>query len=143
MKKITRIALVLLALAINGFPQTVPTALNPDSKEQKISSKIGIIIYSNDPETLWNAFRFANFACQKGDSVSIFLLGKGVEAQTRKDKEFDVKGMMETYVSNGGKIFACGTCLISRKSGGTELCPISTMADMHDIVKRSDKLLTF
>jgi uncharacterized protein involved in oxidation of intracellular sulfur len=51
--------------------------------------------------------------------------------------------MMESYAGNGGKIFACGTCLQSRKTEGTELCPISTMNDMYEIVKKSDKLLTF
>jgi len=41
--------------------------------------KTGIIISSNDPETVWNAFRFANLSIKKGDEVKIFLLGKGVE----------------------------------------------------------------
>jgi uncharacterized protein involved in oxidation of intracellular sulfur len=105
--------------------------------------KIGIVISSNDPETVWNAFRFADFACKKGDKVSVFLLGKGVEAQILKSKQFDVKAMLESFVEHGGKIFACGSCLKTRKMGGTEMCPISTMADMYKIVNESDKLLTF
>ena len=41
--------------------------------------KLGIVIYSNDPETVWNAFRFGNFSRKQGDEVKIFLLAKGVE----------------------------------------------------------------
>lgn len=41
--------------------------------------KLGIVIYSCDPETVWNAFRFGNHALKNGDAVKIFLLAKGVE----------------------------------------------------------------
>jgi len=50
--------------------------------------KIGIILNSNDPETVWNAFRFANEALNKNHSIEIFLLGKGVEAENVKDDKF-------------------------------------------------------
>jgi len=29
--------------------------------------KLAIIIYSSDPETVWNAFRLATFTVNKGD----------------------------------------------------------------------------
>ena len=38
--------------------------------------KTGIIIYSNDAETVWNAFRFANFSLKEGDTVKIFYWQK-------------------------------------------------------------------
>jgi len=44
--------------------------------------KIGIIIYSNDPETVWNAFRLGNYAIKEGDEVKAFLSGKGVESES-------------------------------------------------------------
>lgn len=44
--------------------------------------QLGIIIYSNDAETVWNAYRFANFSLNKGDAVKVFLLAKGVEYET-------------------------------------------------------------
>jgi uncharacterized protein involved in oxidation of intracellular sulfur len=31
--------------------------------------KFGIIIYSNDPESVWNAFRLGNYAIKEGDEV--------------------------------------------------------------------------
>jgi hypothetical protein len=42
--------------------------------------KIGIVLYSNDSEIAWNAFRYGNYAL-KGDEVKVFLLGKGVESE--------------------------------------------------------------
>ncbi|HJX69636.1 MAG TPA: DsrE family protein, partial [Dehalococcoidia bacterium] len=73
--------------------------------------KIGIVIYSNDSETAWNAFRFGNFVVKEGDKVKVFLLGKGVECESLDTDKFKVTEQMQTLVDNGGEIFACGTCL--------------------------------
>jgi uncharacterized protein involved in oxidation of intracellular sulfur len=105
--------------------------------------KIGMIIYSNDPETVWNAFRFGNFSLGKGDTVKVFLLGKGVECEKLDNAKFKVTDQIKQFTENGGKIFACGTCLTSRKMEGSEMCPISTMQDMYEIVKWCNKVITF
>lgn len=105
--------------------------------------KLGMVIYSADTETLWNASRFGCFALKKGDAVSVFLLAKGVECEAQDSAQFKVTEQMKQLTQSGGKIFACGTCLKSRQSPGTELCPISTMQDLHDLVRESDKVLTF
>jgi uncharacterized protein involved in oxidation of intracellular sulfur len=108
-----------------------------------MSLKIGIIVYSNDPETVWNAFRFANFALKEGDKIKVFLLGKGVECESLDTDKFKVTEQMQTLVDNGGEIFACGSCLKIRQSEGSEVCPLSTMKDMYEIVTESDKVVTF
>ncbi|MDD5302510.1 MAG: DsrE family protein [Elusimicrobia bacterium] len=105
--------------------------------------KLGIIIYSTDPETVWNAFRLGVFSLKQGDQVKVFLLAKGVECEKLNTDQFKVTEQMQAFVDNGGKILACGTCLKLRHSEGTELCPLSTMKDLYDIVKESDKVLTF
>ena len=43
--------------------------------------KIAIVIATNDSETSWNAFRFANFCLGKNEQPKVFLIGKGVEAE--------------------------------------------------------------
>jgi len=58
--------------------------------------KIGIVIYSNDPETVWNAFRFGNYAVKEGDSVATFLVGKGVESETLDTDTFDITEQMRS-----------------------------------------------
>ncbi len=105
--------------------------------------KIGVIISSNNAETVWNAFRFVNFAIDKKDDVNIFLIGKGVEYENISNEQFNIIEQVEKFVSSRGKIFACGTCLKQRNSAGSNLCPLSTMKDMHRIVTESDKILTF
>jgi len=105
--------------------------------------KIGIVVYSNDSETVWNAFRFANFALNEGDEINVFLLGKGVECESLDTGKFKVTEQMQTLVDNGGKIFACGSCLEIRQSEGSEVCPLSTMKDLYEIVKMSDRIVTF
>jgi uncharacterized protein involved in oxidation of intracellular sulfur len=105
--------------------------------------KLGIIIYSNDSETVWNAFRVGNYALQQGDSVRVFLLGKGVECESLDTVEFKIKEQMQSFVDNGGEILACGTCLKIRKKEASEICPLSTLKDLYTIVSESDKILTF
>lgn len=105
--------------------------------------KIGIIIASNDDETVWNAFRFGCFSLSQGDSVKVFLLGKGVESEAMQSLKFNVPAQMKALVKAGGQIQACGTCLEIRQSEATDMCPLSTMKDMHDIVKNSDRVLSF
>jgi len=105
--------------------------------------KLGLVIYSDDPETVWNAFRLGVFALKAGDNVSVFLLAKGVDCESIGNEQFDVNAQIEEFVSLKGSILACGSCLKIRNSKGSENCPLSTMKDLHEIIKASDKLLTF
>jgi uncharacterized protein involved in oxidation of intracellular sulfur len=105
--------------------------------------KLGLVISSNDAETVWNAFRFGNFALGQKDEVKIFLLAKGVEAEQIGNDRFDVKQQMEKFVANGGEILACGTCLKIRNTENSELCPVSTMADLYEVVRQSEKIVSF
>jgi len=105
--------------------------------------KIGIVIYSNDPETVWNAFRFGNYALKEGETVQVFLIGKGVESESLDTGAFNITEQMRSFVEGGGAIAACETCLTIHHLGGSELCPISTLADLHAFVKENDKIITF
>ncbi len=117
--------------------------VNAQTKQKNKPSKIGIIISSNDPETVWNAFRLANYSFQEGDTVSIFLIGKGVEAPIISSKNYDVKRLMEKFSDTGGKILACGTCLKSRNNEGSKLCPVSSLSDLYKIIKTNEIILSF
>lgn len=105
--------------------------------------KLGMILATNDPETLFNALRLALFSLQQGDSVRIFLSGKGVEIDQIADAKFDVRGQAEAVLQAGGRFAACGTCLKLRASAGSELCPLSTLKDQYEIVRDSDRVLSF
>jgi uncharacterized protein involved in oxidation of intracellular sulfur len=110
---------------------------------QPFVMKIGVVISTNEPELVWNAFRYGMKAIESSHSVKVFLLGRGVESEEIQDAKFDVKKMMVEFVDKGGTILTRGTCLKIRKKRSTELCAISTMQDMVDLTVDSDRLLTF
>ena len=105
--------------------------------------KLGIIVYSNDSETVWNAFRLGNLALAMGDEVRVFLIGKGVEIESLATDKFDVSEQVQTLANNGGKLFACGTCLELRQLAISEIYKVSTLKDLYEIVKESDKVISF
>lgn len=105
--------------------------------------KPGLIIYSTDSEVIWNAFRLGNFALNEGDHVQTFLLASGVDCEKRNMEKFNISEEMKIYTEKGGQILACGTCLKLRNSDGSELCPLSTMKDLYNLIKDCDKTVTF
>ena len=105
--------------------------------------KIGIIIAVNDAEICWNALRYANFCLSQKDTVKVFFMGKGVEYQRIGTEKFNTTEQAARLIRSGGTIYACGTCIQSRDQESSDMCPISTMKDMYDIVKESDKVVSF
>jgi len=105
--------------------------------------KLGMVIYSTDSETVWNAFRLGVFALQQGDMVAAFLLARGVECRSLDNEKFKVAEAMDQFIAAGGRVQACGTCLKLRNSTDSGVCEISTMRDLYEITHVSDKVLTF
>ena len=104
--------------------------------------KLGIVIYSHDPETVWNAFRLGILALSCEDEVTIFLLAKGVEVETLDRTEFDVTGKLGEFAQSGGKILSCGTCLNLRNQPTPENCQSATVGTLYEMIKNSDKVIT-
>jgi uncharacterized protein involved in oxidation of intracellular sulfur len=84
--------------------------------------KLGVIITQADPETVFNALRLALYSLQQGD--------------------FDVKAQAQKVLDAGGQFLACGACLKLRNSGGSEVCPLSTLKDQYEVVRESDRVVT-
>ena len=105
--------------------------------------KIGVVLGTNEPETAWNAFRFAVKALDSGHTVRVFLLGAGVESEGIRQGAYDVPEQMRAFADRGGELLACGTCLRSRQMEGSDLCPISTMQDLVDLTTWAERVLTF
>jgi uncharacterized protein involved in oxidation of intracellular sulfur len=104
--------------------------------------KLGMIITQTDPETVFNALRLALYSLEQGDSVRIFLSGRGVEIDHVEDPKFDVKAQAQKVLDAGGQFLACGACLKLRNSEGSEICPLSTLKNHYEIVRDSDRLVT-
>lgn len=105
--------------------------------------KFGIIIETNEPEKAWNGVRFANTSLKVGHEVKIFLMSAGVEIESITHEKFNAKKQIDDFVANGGTVLACGTCIKTRNSEGTEICPISTMNDCIKMVEWADRVITF
>lgn len=105
--------------------------------------KFGIIINSNDPETVWNAFRFALKPLSKGDEVKVFLAGKGVEAEHLDTEQFQITQMMSDVQDMGGQVLCCGSCSEKMRGMIPTACPVGGMNDMYQIIVESDKVITF
>lgn len=105
--------------------------------------KFALIIHSNDPETVWNAVRLGVHSLKKNEIVTIFLLGKGVEAEQLDTNNFNISEQMQIFFNLGGEFLACGTCLKQRHRSGSALCPISTMEDLYQLINDSDRVMTF
>ncbi|OGG22124.1 hypothetical protein A3D03_02055 [Candidatus Gottesmanbacteria bacterium RIFCSPHIGHO2_02_FULL_40_13] len=106
--------------------------------------KLAVIISTKNAETNWNALRLANLALKKGDEVSIFLLGEGVEYSKFSTDKFNIMQQVDDFLqSDKGKIIACGTCMDIRHQQNSKSCPIGGMEDLYSLIVTSDKVLTF
>ena len=133
-----------LQIACNSAERKVGTSAAANEAAQGTrAAKLGIVITQRDPETVFNVFRLANYALNQKEEVSIFLLGKGVDLEQIQDAKFKVREQAEAFLKSGGKIMACGTCLKMRNSEGSVLCPVSTLKDLYELVKNSDRVVTF
>lgn len=104
---------------------------------------IGIVLYSNDVETIYNALRLAIYSQEWDNQVSIFLLGKGVELEGIVLENADIKAQVESFIDLGGVIMGCQTCFQSRKQSESKICKVSCIQDLYDLVKKNQIVLTF
>ena len=106
--------------------------------------KIGIILQSNNPEHVWNTFRFGITSLKASHDVTIFLMSEGAELDSIADTEhFDISKKVAEYKELKGNLYACGTCLEIRGKKESRVCPVSTMTDLLKMVEESDKVLVF
>ncbi|MDH5446171.1 MAG: DsrE family protein [Gammaproteobacteria bacterium] len=110
--------------------------------------KIAIVIYSSDPETVWNGIRLGCASLAYDDEVDIFLLGKGVEAMSTKSIKYNVKEQVSIFLEHGGQILGCELCCDTREDEMPFLkqdigCDLGSMQDLYALIKDADKVITF
>ena len=98
------------------------------------------IISTDDGETIYNAMWLANVAVQKGDEVSVFMLGKGVLFEKRSSEQFNVMAEIEKFE---GDFYVWKVCMKSHGLEGSSTCPIAWMDDLYEIAKGGEKVITF
>ena len=132
---------ILLVFSVCVF--TYATYAKSPAPDPGSKTTIGMVIYSNDNETVWNALRLANYSKNQGDTVTIFLLAKGVELDSMVMKDNNLKDQTEKFLENGGTILGCGTCLRSRTNKTPQVCTFSSLADLYALIRKNRIVLTF
>jgi uncharacterized protein involved in oxidation of intracellular sulfur len=105
--------------------------------------KLAIILSQAEPETVFNALRLGNFALKEGDTVTVFLTGAGVELDQIRDEKFLVREQAEMLLKGGGRFMACTKCMQLREASESEVCPLSTMQDLYELVRTADRVVSF
>ncbi|VVA44040.1 conserved hypothetical protein [Candidatus Roizmanbacteria bacterium] len=106
--------------------------------------KLAILLSTNQAETNWNAFRLANLSISKGDIVSVFLTGQGVEYAKNSSDKFNINKQVEKFLeSPNATIIACGTCMMIRDQKDSRECPEGGIEDLYRLIAENDKVITF
>jgi len=141
-----KFALILICMIVNmndGYSQLFSGCENVSAFNKSRTPDIGIVISSGDAETVWNALRLGIAAQSKGDSVVIFVISKAVDVFMKDTSKFDIPKTSLQFLSKGGDIYTCATCAKMRHTENVEMCTITSIFDLYEIVKRSKKVVSF
>ncbi|MCX7724403.1 MAG: DsrE family protein [Thermodesulfovibrio sp.] len=107
--------------------------------------KIGILISTDDPETLWNAFRFG-ILCLNMDydnEVTIFLNARATAYEEADSEKFNIKELAKSFVLGGGKIIGCQKSMGFRGLEGNEICQKGGQKDLYELLMSCDRFISF
>lgn len=68
--------------------------------------KIAMMICSNIPEVLWNAFRLGNMMLEGMEDVTIFLNGPSVEYEKFNSENFPLNELSKIFTLSEGVLLA-------------------------------------
>ena len=101
-------------------------------------------------ERPYNCLRLAQALLAAGEWIELFLLGDGVQVaragQDPRGAHASLEVMLAELILNGAVVTLCGTCCQARGLREDELVEgarVGTIHDLADVVRRSDKVLTF
>jgi len=110
----------------------------------------------NDPpygtERTYNGLRLANNLFKKDESVeaTVFLMGDAVSAakagQQTPNGYYNLERMLKAFITRGGKLLLCGTCMDARGLQEKELFEggrRSSMDELADLTLGADRVLVF
>jgi predicted peroxiredoxin len=150
MRRNAIVILLMLLTAQTGFAQLFSGCENVTAFNKNRTPDMGIVISSGDRETVWNALRLGVAAESKGDSVVVFVISKAVDvfmADTSKliknEAKFDIRQASIDLLSGGGDIYTCATCAKMRNTENVEMCTITSIFDLYEIVRKSRKVINF
>jgi hypothetical protein len=84
----------------------------------------------------------ANAGLQKGDEISVFMLGKGVTYEAVGGDDFDVVSQVNQFTEEGD-FYVWGVCLQAHGLVASASCPVAWMDDLYELSMEADKVFTF
>ncbi len=118
---------LLLAASITGmnFRIASPAGYGVQEKIRQMAQRYAVesgaeIFYTEDPRSavsradvvytdVWASM--GQERLRSGNNASMFLLGRGVEIPSIRDRSFAVAVVLKKFLMRGGNLLACGTCL--------------------------------
>ena len=55
----------------------------------------------------------------------------------------DIDKQVQLFLDGGGSILGCGTCLQSRKNNEPQICKLSSLKDLYELIRGNAIVLTF
>jgi predicted peroxiredoxin len=145
MKKILLILCLIILNSHWGFGQNVFSSCeNTRTFGKGRKPNLGIIISSPESETVWNAVRLGFVAETSGDSVVIFVISKAVDVFIKGgDQQYNLRDICGKFIKNGGDIYTCATCVKNRNKENVEMCTITSIFDLYEIINNCKKIVSF
>jgi len=143
MRKNIIILAFILTSVISSKAQLFSGCENVTAFNKSSTPGLGIVISSGDAETVWNALRLGVAAQSKGDSVVVFVIGKAIDVFMADTSKYEISKTSQNIWNKGGTIYTCATCAKSRHTENVQMCTITSIFDLYEIVKHSKKVVTF
>lgn len=102
-----------------------------------------LMINTNDPEIKWNAVRFGTVLLDEGHDVTIFLNGPGATLYEGDSDIFPIHELTKTFCLSEGVLLACGKCMDIHGVNADEYIKRSNMKELHAVVMKADKIITY
>jgi len=67
---------------------------------------VALLVSQNEPEVIWNAFRFANLMLNELHEVTLFLNGPSVGFRAHDGQQFPLNELARTFVLSEGVLLA-------------------------------------
>lgn len=104
---------------------------------------IGILISSSSEEAISNALRFGLFALDKGDDVTIFLLGNGRRATQKAAAPNSIPEQVRAFTGGAGKVYISSTGIHPAILNTLPNVIVADLEMLYDLIEASEKLVTF
>jgi uncharacterized protein involved in oxidation of intracellular sulfur len=139
---------ILIFFILNIFCSTLKSQVFNTCENLSVFDKarkpdLGIIISSGDAETVWNALRLALVATSKGDNVVVFVINKAVDVFINGDIKYDVIKISRDLTVKNVDIYTCASCAKTRNTENVQMCTITSLYDMYEIINNSKRVINF